>query len=71
MSSTGLLRQAVDGFTVMKAHTRARDGLYLIARLYNHLDLVEERNQAAAEFKANEVRNPVDAATPCIAAVVL
>ena len=69
--SIGLLRQAADGYSLLKAHSRTRDALYIIARLYNHLELYEERNQVAAEFKANEQQNPADAATLSTMAIVL
>jgi len=69
--SIGLLRQAADGYAQLKAHSRTRDALYIIARLYHHLDMIEQRNMAAAEWKSNQLQHPSDAANPLVIAVTL
>lgn len=48
------LRKAFDDFMLLRAHHRAKDVLYLMARLYHLLGVYNERNHISAEFKRLE-----------------
>ena len=48
------LRKAYDDFMLLRAHHRAKDVLYLMARLYHILEVFQERNHVSAELKRLE-----------------
>ena len=48
------LHKAFDDFMLLRAHHRAKDVLYLKARLYHALGVYQERNHASAELKRLE-----------------
>ena len=41
-------------FSIFRAHHRAKDVLYLMARLYHMLGVYQDRNQVSAELKRLE-----------------
>jgi len=53
-----LLHSANKDFIAIGAYGRAKDVLYLKARLLDALGLIQERNQIAAEFKKLEEQHP-------------
>ena len=63
------LKKALEGFVKLRAHHRAKDVLYLMARLYHILELFPERNQASAELKRMEEQYPTNSA--CQLAIML
>ena len=48
------LRKAFEDFKLLRAHHRAKDVLYLMARLFHMLGRYQERNQVSAELKRLE-----------------
>lgn len=52
------LKVALDGFTRLRAHHRAKDALYLMARLYHLVDSIQERNHTSAELKKLDEQYP-------------
>ncbi len=63
------LKKALEGFLKLRAHHRAKDVLYLMARLYHLLGAVQERNQVSAELKRMEESYPTNSA--CQLAIML
>ncbi len=56
----GYLKKAWAGFKTMEAHHRVKDVLYMMARLYHAVDMIHERNQVSAEFKAVDDQYPTN-----------
>jgi hypothetical protein len=52
------LESAKRDFMAIGAYGRAKDVLYLMARLSHELELFQERNQTSAEFKKLEEQQP-------------
>ena len=48
------LRKAFDDFMLLRAHQRAKDVLYLMARLFHMIGKCHDRNQVSAELKRLE-----------------
>jgi len=53
-TAIGHLRKAFDDFMLLRAHLRAKDVLYLMARLFHMLGKCHDRNQVSAELKRLE-----------------
>ena len=54
-----MVARAKEGFSTAGDMARVKDCLYLLARLYHSLQLTQERNMAAGQYKKLEDLYPV------------
>jgi len=54
-----MVAKSKEKFRAIGEHTRVQDCLYLLARLYHALQLTQERNMAASQYKKLEDLYPV------------
>lgn len=54
-----ILKKVKADFKKAEAYYRVKDVLYLLARLYNEIDMKTERNECALEFRLTDEEHPV------------
>ena len=59
LEGANMVARAKEGFSTAGDMARVKDCLYLLARLYHSLQLTQERNMAAGQYKKLEDLYPV------------